>query len=307
VLGVLPRHLHQLRLGPATGNEHPDLGPPGRRPVLRQQGRQSLHRLDGHGQQELVGNERPGGRIVGVGTAVVLGHEAGHELVVGQAHPGQVERAHPDQASAPHHQKRGFGLVRLPEDPHHVLVDVPGAGDPLFFLDPVDGANLVPEGGRPLVLEGVRGPRHPPFEVPFELVVATLEEHRHVVDLPTVLRAVHIEHTRSRAAFDLILEARADPRLELRIPARSELEEPIHQPKRLSGRSRRMIRPEVTGAVVSGTPNDLQAGPGGLRVEPQIQELLVVPKLEVVAGLVLLDELILEERRLPLTGSDERL
>jgi len=135
--------------------------------------------------------------------------------------------------------------------------------------------------------------------------VTPVEKTGNVRHLRPVLLLIDIEDARARTPLDLMLKARSRTQPKLGVCTGPKLEIAVDEPKRLPCSGRRMIRTEVLSAVGFWATHDLESRPWLLGVEPQRQKLLVVAKLEVVLGLVRLDELVLEERSLLVGVRDE--
>jgi hypothetical protein len=290
VLGVLRGHLDEAPLGPAARHLHVDA----EAALLGQPTLEPLARLDLHREQQLV-RDLPA-------LAVVLADEARQELVVGERDPRELEGPHPVEVPAAHAQERDLDLIARAVEPDHVLVDLLHARDPLARAHAIDGPELIAVAGRLLVAQPLGGLAHAALEILDERVVPSVEEEPDEIDLREVRVAIDLEHARRRAALDLVLEARPRAPLELRVPASAQPEEAVDLPQRLPRARRRVDRPVVARAVGLGAPHHGEPRPRLARIDPYREKVLVVLELDVVAGLVLLDELVLEQRRLLLVA-----
>ena len=140
-----------------------------------------------------------------------------------------------------------------------------------------------------------------------QLVALAVEKEPHVADLLGVGLARDRQHAGRRAALDLVLQAGAPPVVQHVIGAGAQLEVTIDHPQRLAAGRRRVVGPEVVGPVVPDPADDLQPRPFPVGIEAQHQEVLVVRQLDVEAGLVPLDERVLEQQRLFLVRGHHRL
>jgi len=166
---------------------------------------------------------------------------------------------------------------------------------------------LVAVHGGELEAGALGGVLHLRDELARELVVATVEEHRHRPHLVGVPGLVDVEDTRRGAALDLVLEARALARDELEIAAGAKLEVLVDEVERAPRRRGRVIGPEVASGVVARAAHHLETGPRVVEAQPERDEVLVVAQLDVEARLVLLDEVVLEDRGFLLARRDDGL
>ncbi len=251
------------------------------------------------GQEDLVGDQG-GGVVVGP-------QEAGQYLSVGELHALLREPLVGDQLAAAHVQDHELDVAALPVHADHVLVELVGADDLLALEADLDRPKLVADPGRGLEFEGLGRALHAGLESLDELAVAAAQEQADVPDLLGVDRRVDLVDAGGRAALDLILEAGPLAMLEHEVGAGPELEVAVDHAQGMSGRARRVVGAEVAGPVLADVADDLELGPGAVGVEAQDQVLLVVAKFDVEAGLVPLDEVVLEQHRLLVVGGDDRL
>ncbi len=238
---------------------------------------------------------------------VVLREERRDDLFVRHLRAAYAEGRHPRELAVADVEQRELDEVALAVEPEHVARAALDRDHPLLLTHLGDRVELVAvHGGE---LEAHRGGRlaHALLELARELVVAPLQEERHGAHLLRVERAVHLEHARRRAALDLVLEARPAPRAEVGVGARAELEVFVDEVERAPRGGGRMVRPEVARAVGGGGAHDGEPGPLGARLEPERGVLLVVAQLDVEARPMLLDEEVLEDRRLLLGLRDQGL
>ena len=142
-----------------------------------------------------------------------------------------------------------------------------------------------------------RGFTHSCLEFVDQLIVPSVEKFPHIAHLGGVFLSVDVEHARCGASFDLVLKTRPDAVLELGVGARAQLKMTVHQSQGLARRCCRMVRPKVHRAIGFGASNDFDARPVLLSVDSQRKVVLIVFEFDVIAGLVTLYKLLLEENR----------
>ena len=139
--------------------------------------------------------------------------------------------------------------------------------------------------------------------------MAAFEELGDGVDLLGVKAAVDVDDAGGGAALDLVLEARALAARELDVAAGAKLEVLVDEVQRAARRGGRVVGPEVARAVGRGTADDFEARPDafGHAAEAEGDEVFVVAEFDVVLRAVLLDEVVLEDRRFLLVRRDDRV
>jgi len=167
--------------------------------------------------------------------------------------------------------------------------------------------HLIPQASGLLELEPSGGLSHATSKRLDEGLAAALEEEHHRLDVLVVPLGRDGVHARRRAPADLVQETRAAPVFQHVIGAGAQLEEAVHHPQGLANGAGRGVRPEVARPVLPWPADRLEPRVGVRAIEPQAEEVLVVPELDVEARAVLLDELVLEEERLLLGRDDDRL
>ena len=199
-------------------------------------------------------------------------------------------------------QRRPFAMK-----PEYVLVEQLAEHGALLLQAALDGVELVAELGGTLVLELAGSILHPCLQLAGQLVGLALQEEGHLLHGPPVLLLRNVVHARRRAALDLVLQAGPAPIRHHRVGAGAELEVAVHDAQRLPDGGRARERPEVPRSVLAHPPHHFQPGVGVRVREPQRDEVLVVAQLDVEAGPVLLDQLVLEQDRVLLGRSDHHL
>ena len=237
----------------------------------------------------------------------MLREERADDLLVGNLRPLHRQRRHVSQLPGAHVEDRQLREIPLAVEAEHVAIDVVDGHDALVLAHLLDRPELIAVHRGELEAHLARRLLHARVELARELVVPPVEELRDGVDLLIVPGLVHVVDARRRASLDLVLEARASSALHLQVAARAELEVLVHEVQRASRGRRRVVGAEVARAVRRRAPHDVELGPLVLRVEPDGEVVLVVAKLDVVAGPVGLDEVVLEDESFLLTARDDRL
>ena len=246
-------------------------------------------------------------RLPAPALAVVLAEKARDELVVRDFDAPVRKRRRVDHASGAHDEQHELGEVALAVHAEHVLVAVRHRHDALGLAHQIDRLELIPIARRELELERLARRPHALFEHRAELVVAPFEKEPDRAHLLRVELPVHLVHARRGAALDLELQAGPLAARELAIRAGAELQMPLDEVERAARGRRRVVRAEVARPVEFRTAHELEPRPGVLGGEPDGEVLLVVAELDVVAGLALLDETVLEDRGFLLGRRDDRL
>ncbi len=238
---------------------------------------------------------------------VVLREKCGHDVIdrAGVGMPGKVAAVADMPAAADHHDVDGnLTLGRGRRDD----VDVPGrrAFDELPRLQPHEPRDLVAD---------PRGALE--FQCRTRLVHLRLELRQHLgrLSLQEQHRALHVvrvvgrgdEADAGRAATrDLVQHARARAVGEHRVLAGAQLEHLLQQRHSLAHRARARERAEVPVLAI-----ELAAMEGELRKrfagQADVRVALVVAEQDVVARLVRLDQVVLEQQRLAFGARDRRL
>ena len=315
VLGVVVGEGQEIHAMPALREDQRHLvtGPLGE-PLRDACGGLGQHRNDylvgdGHHEIRLVHRVDAAG-FLGQQSSVVLREEGGDHLLVGHVGVLHREGRHVGELAAPDVEERQLHEIALAIEAEHVAIDVVDGDDALLLAHLVDGGELIAIDRGELEVEVARRLLHAIPELLRELVVAPVEEHGDRADLLVVPGLVDLEHARRRAALDLVLEARALPAPHLEVGAGPELEVLVDEVERAARGGRRVIRPEVAQAscgIGGGPAHHPEARPVLLHVEAQADVVLVVAELDVVTGPMLLDEVVLEDRRFLFGARDDRV
>ena len=186
-----------------------------------------------------------------------------------------------------------------------VVVLVPLAHHLLALDGLADRSQLVPQPGRPLELQ-VRGRRpHLALEPFDDRLGVAVEEVGQLADERGVVGRADVVDARRRALLDVGVQAGpAEPPvpLELVVVAGADRERPQQEVERLPDGVGMGERPVVADAVALGAPHHHGPGPLLADGDGQVGVGLVVLQPDVEAGLVLLDEVELEEQRLDLVA-----
>src|SRR5262249_19000434 len=114
-------------------------------------------------------------------------------------------------------------------------------------------------------------------------------------------------YARCWTAVDLVQDARPAPILQRMIGAGPQLKVAVDDSKRLSNRAGGGVRAEVARAVALEPADNLQGWVRLVNSQSKADEVLVIPKLDVEARLVLLDQLVLQQQRLLLVAHQKRI
>ena len=288
--GVARRECHQLALLAALGELE----------VHRAAAAVGEERLEvgdvvGHGRQ--VDLARDGGRA-----RVVLLDEAGDDLVVARlAHGLEQEDVAADELAGADREELHGGLVVLAREPDQVELGPRERGHLLALHRPLDGADLVAQRGRGLVVGPLGGRRHLALQRGHERLLPALEEQLHLGDVGAVVVLRDGLDAGALALLDVVQEARSLERplavLDLD-GAGPEREEPADEVHRLVDAGRRRVRPEVAAAVVGELARAFHAREVVTEGDLDVRVALVVLEADVEARLEPLDEVRFEEERL---------
>ena len=180
------------------------------------------------------------------------------------------------------------------------------ARDDLRGLDLLEHLDLVAQARRLLEREPRRRLLHATAEVLDHLVVATVEHLDRVGNVLRIGLGRDQADARARAAVDLVLQARARTVREERVLARPQPEELLQQQQRLARRGGARVRTEEAARQLPRAAIERDARILVARHVDE-REALVVLEQHVVARLVLLDQVVLEQQRLGLRRRDRHL
>ena len=266
--------------------------------------------------QDLTGNAAPGtaggagpgvGRVHGLLTVdlpeEVLDQLAGRHVLDLFQHPAALA-AHPAVADVEDLDGR-FELVLGQRD--DVAVGPVPEHDGLLFQRPLQRAHVVPQPRRALVLLGRRGLPHLRLDPADEPGGLAGHEVAEVLGELAVLGRAHPVHARCRALADVTEQARAADlpgALEHPGRARPDREDPEQGVDRVPDRPGVRVGPEVPGALPLRAPHHHDPRVLLTHGHRKVRVALVVPVLDVVPGIELLDPGILELERLHLGADD---
>ena len=180
------------------------------------------------------------------------------------------------------------------------LVDV-GGGDLLRRVEPVQGPDVVAQGGRLLEPRLLGRLHHLGLEALHHLVRAPFQEQPRVLRrLPVAVEGADLGHAGGEAALDLVLQARPRAPPVERLLAGADAEDAVDHGGGLAPEPGRDVRSAVRVCVLGHPPHHVQPGVLLGQGELQVGMVLVVAEEDVEAGLVALDEVVLEGQRLHL-------
>ena len=236
--------------------------------------------------------------VLGVDALEDLAHHLGLRQVL-----GQVENEPPpaDHPAPPHeeHLDRGFELVAGEPDHVDVLVAV---GDHLLALDRLAHADeAVAHPGRPLVLEMVGRIAHLGLEPPHDLVGVAVEKVEELLDQPVV--GVLVDGVDAGTGALLDVKQQAGPTqpvvaVELVVGTGPQREGPQQEVEGLPDGVGMAEWSVVADPLPLAPPHHHRPRPLLVEGDGQERIALVVTEPDVEAGLVLLDQGVLEQQRL---------
>ncbi len=200
------------------------------------------------------------------------------------------------------------GPLSLHVRPEHVPLLEVGGGDLLRRLQPLQRPHLVAQAGR--LLEALLAGRflHGGLQPAQHLVGAPFQEQPGVfAGLAVALQGADLGHAGRQAPLDLVLQARPRPVAVQDLLAGAHAEDLVHHARGLASQAGRDVGPAVGVLVLSRPAHHVE--PGVLLAQGQLQVgmVLVVAEEDVVAGLVPLDEVVLEGQRLHLAVRHHQL
>jgi hypothetical protein len=255
---------------------------------------------DGLGQQDLVG------RVVGRRLVELRQHGLEH-LGVRELPAVEAVRPVADQLAAADEQHLDLDRAALAVEAEHILVGAPVLAHLLALLGLVDGGDLVAEAGRLLVALVRRRLVHAAAELHHDVAAPALEQQHRLAEVLAVRVPVDRQDARAEAALDLVLDARTAPVPEDRVAARAEREHLPNGVERVAYRRRAGEWAEIAAPVLDDAPRDEDARPRVLQGHLDADVALVVLQPDVVARLVLLDQVVLEDERFLVARGHQRL
>ena len=292
--GVVHGHFQQLVLHPAAGPAQGHLPPLPLGQVFLVHGPV----LQLHRRQDLVGDE--------AAALVELGQQRGHHLVVVEAMVLEGIGLVAGELSLPHEYDLDLDEPPFAVQSEDVLVRAPVGHHALLLQGLLHRPDAVAEPGGLLELQGVRPGAHPALQLPQQVGALAFDEEDRLPQVPRVFLRVHRQDARGRTALDLELEARPIPVAEVVVGAASEEEVLLDDVQGVAHGHRGSVGAEVAAAVPDDAPGGQHPGPSaGRDLDAQIA--LVVLQADVVAGLVLLDQVVLEDQGFLLVAGHQGL
>ena len=294
LLGVRLRELDHGAALPALGRAHADRlaadrGQPRREPLEVAGGR--------------VDDQLPGRRVLGV---VEVAQEPVHQLVGREVlHEVGAERLATDHAAPAQHQVHHARLQPVGRDAHRVQVVVVREQHLLGVRGALDVGERVAEPRGRLVLLRLRRGRHARGEIAREERGVPGEEPQDPLDVLVVGRVVHPPHAGRRAPAEIRQQARPAEAVvpgELRVAAGPDGEGRKEQVERVAQRVGAAEGAEVPDTAPAPPAVDGRPRPLLPEVDRQVGVALVVLQPDVVAGLVRLDQGVLEQERVHVAG-----
>ena len=278
-------------MSPRCGHPDGDLGTAEvREPLLVQLG---IGRRLGH--QHLLGHAERG--LLGIETFEHSIDQLGRRQVLGLVEHEPLAPHHPTLAHV-EDLDGGFEVVAREPDDIEILALV---ADHLLLLDrPLHAGQPVAQTRRPLELQRVGRFGHLPLELLHDGVGVAVEELDQFVDEPLVLLGGDLADTWPRALLDVEQQARPAQALmapELVVRARTDREGPQQQIEGFANGVGVAVRAEVAHSLSLAAAHHHGPRPLVTHGDGQERIALVVAQPHVEAGLMLLDERVLEHQR----------
>ena len=242
----------------------------------------------------------PGGHHQGRRLVELLDELSQHQLfgiVLGTLHEEVVPA---NQLALPDEEHLNPGLVAALGQGDHVHV-ADGIGidrDPLFLGHLLNGLDPVPEDGGALEFQLFRCLIHVGLQVVGHRRGVAFHEHDNLADDLCVVLFAGVARAGGHAAVDVVLQAGACVFAGDVLGAGAVGEEPFHQVHGLAHGARGGEGSEIAGPVLEHPPGDVHPWELLAKVNLEIRVGLVVFQPGVVAGLVPLDEGILQDQGL---------
>ncbi len=288
--GVFGGHFHQL-LGGALAR-HADLH-------LAAVGAAAQPLLDDAGLFDLVGQHHLAGHGGRLGVEL-LEELPNHLAVGGLGRALQDEIFTPNQLAAADEENLHAGLAFRAGHGNHIRVDLLAGDHFLLFHHPVNGRNLIAQGGGALKAQVFGGLLHLRAQALHHRLGAALQKLAQVVNHRPV--GGLINHANARPAAQLDIEVQAGAGIfagnltvtgQVGEDAPQHIEGLMHCPD--AG-----IGPVVAGAVFHHLPGDGDLGEGGVPVNLDVGVAFVVFQPDVEARAVLLDQVHFQDQRFQL-------
>ena len=234
-------------------------------------------------------------------------HQFGTREILRPVHD-EAALAH-DPALA-HEEHRDGGLQLVGDHAEHVRVLGPGAHHLLALDGLADTGETIAETGRLLEVQPLGGGGHVGLETCGDLVGVAAQEVQEFGDQVVVGPLVDLPHAGSGTPLDVVQQAGPAESLmigELVVRAGADREGPQQEVERLANGVGVAVGAEVTVPLALATPHDHRAGPLVDQRDAQEGVALVVAVAHVEAGLVTLDEAVLQEERVHLGGHGDPL
>ena len=180
----------------------------------------------------------------------------------------------------------------------HVEVFARGARHQLPCLDLLEPGDLVAKTSRLLIMLLARGFFHPRHERIDHVLVFAVQKIDGCLHISRVLLPGYQVDAGSRAAFNLVLEARARSIPEIAVAALANEEQFLQLVQRLANGTCTRVRAEITALALARTAVKLQARKLVFGRYVNVRVTLIIPQNDIEPGLVLLDQVVLEDQRL---------
>ena len=295
VFGVLPGNPDEIPPRPPAGNDKVRLLPP----LFREPLCKDIPVLDDLGDDDLFGDEELG--------IVVLPEQGREDLSISGCRPDGRESLRAEGFSLADAQGTDLDVVVFTVEAEDILVLEIRRHHPLLLHRRLEGGDPVAKPRGFLELEVLRRLGHPLSQQIQQFRLAALQEKNRVVDEFPVFLLPDETHAGPQTVADLVLDAGPAPRLELPVLAGPKGEKLMEKLQRLPGSQPRRVGAEAPGTVFLHFSHNLEGGKILAGVKAQADVGLVIPEDHVVAGPVLLDEGVLQEKGLFLGVGDDKI
>src|SRR5581483_7479048 len=286
---ILHRHLQnsQLLTPLREENLHFPAAP------LGQQLGPHLEVLERNGKDDFVGNVAR--------TLIELSQEIGEDFLVGELQVLETPALGARKLSAAHDQDDCLDEPALAVQAEDILIDSPVMKDGLTFDGLFNRAHAVADSGCRFEFKA-RGVRlHLLAHLAKQLEVLALEQQLRRAQMSLVFLAVDWQAARPQASLYLVLKARPRTIAENPVRAGSQGKHLADHVDGLAQSVRRAEGPEISAPILHDPPRDRDPRPRMIgNLGAQVGFVILQP--DVVARLVLLDEVVLEVYRLVLAG-----
>ena len=204
--------------------------------------------------------------------------------------------------TAPDQQDDDHGGVALPGQADGILIfKIRGMGD-LLGQGAVQQGQPVAQIGRVFKAQVGSRPGHLVGQLPAELLAFALQKEQGFLGRETVVLQGDHAAAGGQTLAELIIQAGAGPFGDAPVPAAPQAEDPLHKLEQFPDRGTGGEGAEIAGPVRGKTPDQAQPGGRIFQIQAQTEEIFIIPEVDIVTGMMLLDEIALQDKGFPLRG-----